>query len=67
MDTIKIQVTFTIEEDGLSYTDALYFTQHEFDKLDPSDLKGMKQDRFIKFKKALADAKTRHLLVMRSC
>lgn len=45
-DIIKIQVLFTITQDGNTLTDALYFTQEQFDALTSEELDQMKQDRF---------------------
>lgn len=46
-DKVRIQVQFTrVTDDGISFTDSLYFTQDEYTKLDPKDLEAQKQARF---------------------
>jgi hypothetical protein len=45
MDTIKVQVVFTEKTSRGEFTDALYFTQEDFAKLDPDELKKRKQER----------------------
>lgn len=42
----KIQINFTWEQDGIKYSDALYFTPEEYAKLSPADIEKMEKERF---------------------
>lgn len=53
MSEPKIQVQFTIEENGFSYTDALYFTLEEYSILTPEKIEAMKRTRFDSWLEAL--------------
>lgn len=41
-----VQDKFTINQQGYSYTDALYFSKEEYDQLSVSDIEAMEQSRF---------------------
>lgn len=46
MDTTDIRIKFTIERDGYSYADALYFSPQEYNSLTPEQIEAMKEERF---------------------
>lgn len=56
-DQVQIQVKFTIQQDGLTFTDALYFGPDEYKKLSDSDIEAMKQERFDNYKATIANAR----------
>lgn len=52
-DQIFIQHRFTIEKDGLSFTDALVMPKSEYDTLSDKQKEALKQARFNDFKSQL--------------
>ena len=54
MDTqIKVQVRFTIQRNGLTYSDALYFDPDEYAALDAIGIRTLANQRFAAWKAAL--------------
>lgn len=45
-DQVAIQVRFRIDRDGLSLSDALYFSQEEWASLTPEDVDALKEERY---------------------
>ena len=54
MQTIRIQVLFTTEEGGQSFTDALYFTPEEFAEKSQADIDAAKSARCAAWQEQLA-------------
>lgn len=50
MDQVSIQYKFTIERDGLRFTDALYFSPEEYQAKKSEDIEALKEQRFTNFK-----------------
>ena len=49
-DQVFIQVRFSINRDGLDFSDALVLTQDEYNSLTPDQIEQMKSDRFENWK-----------------
>lgn len=53
-DTVQVQVVFTVEEDDLLFTDALYVPLDEYDAMSKDGrLEVLKQERFDNWKTAI--------------
>lgn len=55
MDQVFIQHRFTIEEDGLTFSDALIMPKEEYDALNEEDIANMKHDRYTKWRAFLSE------------
>lgn len=55
MDQIFIQYRFTIQQDGLTFQDAIVLPQSEYEVLSAEDIEVLKQERFDNFKKSVID------------
>lgn len=53
MDQVQIQVKFTITQNGQTLTDALFYTQDEYNALTPEQLQADKQKRFDSWQTAI--------------
>lgn len=54
-DRVQVQVVFTVEEGGVSFTDALYVPLDEYDAMSKDGrLDAMKRERFDGWRAALA-------------
>jgi hypothetical protein len=50
VDKVQIQILFTKETvDGISFTDALYFSPEEYATLSEEQIEALKQERFDKW------------------
>jgi hypothetical protein len=56
-DSIQVQVKFSISEDGIDYSDCLYFTPEEHKALSDEDLETLKRERFEQHKLNLIEHK----------
>jgi fatty acid-binding protein DegV len=48
-----INIPFTIEKDGISYSDAIHLTPEQFANMMPAEIQAMKQERFNRWKEYL--------------
>jgi hypothetical protein len=46
VDTIKIQINYTRDYQGITYSDSLYFDQDEYASLTPEDIQAAEDDRY---------------------
>lgn len=49
-DIVRVQVLFTISQDGATLNDALYFTSDQYAIIKQDDIESLKQSRFDKWK-----------------
>jgi len=54
MEEVKVQVRYTITENGANFTDALYYTLEQYDNLTNTKKEAEKQTRFTAWKQAIA-------------
>jgi hypothetical protein len=58
MDQIRVQVMFSKRHNGVDFTDAVYFTEEEWEtkKNKPQEIEAAKTERFENWKTAIEEA-----------